>query len=287
MDVKWAVSYNVFDGEELLEYSIKQIREQVDLVSVVWQDISNYGLEHPNSEKQKATIDDLLERGLIDLAIKFNVKDVHKDAHATRHHYEAQKREIGRQIAEKHGATYYASLDCDEMYFPHELKRAKRKIVENNFDATACHIYTYHANPEHQSVGIAPFYVPFFHKVKLPYKLGHNHYFCYADPTRGVSGWVSSHIFPIEEVGMHHYTMTREHLAAKYGSHNGAINFIKDHGDNFVIAKVKEVVEFDIDTNNNPPHVIVDNYFGLPNYIERNKKEYELLQLQSSDRKDS
>lgn len=35
--LKWGVSYSVFDGEELLEASIKAIRECVDYVNVVYQ----------------------------------------------------------------------------------------------------------------------------------------------------------------------------------------------------------------------------------------------------------
>ena len=41
--MKLGVSYNIFDGEELLEGSIKQIKDQVDYISVVYQTISNFG----------------------------------------------------------------------------------------------------------------------------------------------------------------------------------------------------------------------------------------------------
>jgi len=43
--MKLGISYNVFDGEELLESSIRQIRNQVDYVSVVYQKVSNFGKE--------------------------------------------------------------------------------------------------------------------------------------------------------------------------------------------------------------------------------------------------
>ena len=41
--MKLGVSYNLFDGEELLEGSIKQIRSEVDYISVVYQEVSNFG----------------------------------------------------------------------------------------------------------------------------------------------------------------------------------------------------------------------------------------------------
>ncbi len=41
--MKLGVSYNLFDGEELLEKSILSIRENVDYISVVFQMVSNLG----------------------------------------------------------------------------------------------------------------------------------------------------------------------------------------------------------------------------------------------------
>ena len=41
--MKLGISYNLFDGEELLEKSINQIRNLVDYISVVYQITSNYG----------------------------------------------------------------------------------------------------------------------------------------------------------------------------------------------------------------------------------------------------
>jgi hypothetical protein len=41
--MRLGISYNVFDGEELLESSIKLIRDNVDFISVVYQTTSNFG----------------------------------------------------------------------------------------------------------------------------------------------------------------------------------------------------------------------------------------------------
>ena len=40
--MKIGVSYNLWKGEELLPYSIKSIRNEVDYIVVVYQNISNY-----------------------------------------------------------------------------------------------------------------------------------------------------------------------------------------------------------------------------------------------------
>ena len=40
---KWGVSYSIFDGIELLEHSIKSIRNSCDYINVVYSNISWYG----------------------------------------------------------------------------------------------------------------------------------------------------------------------------------------------------------------------------------------------------
>ena len=66
--MKLGISYNVFDGEELLEKSILCIRDQVDFISVVYQEKSNFGNQcDPNllplltSLKEKGLVDELFE----------------------------------------------------------------------------------------------------------------------------------------------------------------------------------------------------------------------------------
>ena len=41
--MKVGISYNLFDGEELLEASIKSVRDNVDYISIVYQTESNFG----------------------------------------------------------------------------------------------------------------------------------------------------------------------------------------------------------------------------------------------------
>ncbi len=43
--MKLAAIYNVWDGVELLKHSIASIKQDVDLIIIVYQDISNFGEE--------------------------------------------------------------------------------------------------------------------------------------------------------------------------------------------------------------------------------------------------
>ena len=64
---KYGICYNIFDGEELLEDSILQIRDVVDYISVVYQTESYWGnkcsenlIETLNKLKNEELIDELV-----------------------------------------------------------------------------------------------------------------------------------------------------------------------------------------------------------------------------------
>jgi len=59
--MKIGVSYNLFDGEELLESSIKSIRKNVDYISVVYQTVSNFG--NPCDEGLVPLLEELKSKG--------------------------------------------------------------------------------------------------------------------------------------------------------------------------------------------------------------------------------
>jgi hypothetical protein len=49
--MKLGVSFNIFDGEEMLFFSLRNLRPMVDHINVVYQTISNYGNKNQNLEK--------------------------------------------------------------------------------------------------------------------------------------------------------------------------------------------------------------------------------------------
>ena len=67
--IKLGVAYNVFDGEELLEASIKSIRNCVDYICVVYQEISNFGMKC--SDTLMETLNALHAQGLVDELISY------------------------------------------------------------------------------------------------------------------------------------------------------------------------------------------------------------------------
>ena len=105
--MKVGVSYNLFDGEELLEGSIKSIRESVDYVSVVYQTISNFG--DAANDRLVPLLNKLKEEGLIDELFEFR-PNVNKGGHFN----ELNKRNIGIALSQGAGCTHHMSMDSDE-----------------------------------------------------------------------------------------------------------------------------------------------------------------------------
>ena len=71
--MKLGISYNLFDGEELLEYSINSVRDSCDHINVVYQKISNWG--EPCSKDLEDILHDLLRKKLIDKIYCYSPKN--------------------------------------------------------------------------------------------------------------------------------------------------------------------------------------------------------------------
>jgi len=146
----------VFDCEELLESSILSIRASVAYIVVVYQTTSNFGNKaNPFLEKFLA---DLKDRHLVDELVFYEPRAFSPAEKASlvspnarpdevggsysgigdQFFNELSKRELGRQKCLENGCTHFFSLDADEYYRHNELEAAKKLILANNYDGTAC-----------------------------------------------------------------------------------------------------------------------------------------------------
>lgn len=164
--MKLGISYNLFDGEELLEASINSVRDEVFHISVVYQTKSYYG--DNASPELLSFLNRLKRQGLIDEIYLFDV-DFAKPA---KHYYERQKRDIGLKIAKKSGCSHYLSMDVDEFYDKNQLRNAKNYILKNRIENSAVSVVEYLKKPEYKLLNgytfepVSPynFYVPFIMK---------------------------------------------------------------------------------------------------------------------------
>jgi hypothetical protein len=222
--MKLGVTYIVFDGIELLEHSIRQIRPHVDYVNVIYQEISWFGSTIQKEDLQ--TLNLLKRSNLIDDLTKFTnfspIREKTPAGIARAKGYERSKRQLGLDMALKKGCTHYLCMDVDEFYKTDEFARAKATIDNNGYTRTAVRFINY-VNTPTMHRGYDPNRVPFICKIDMTSKMTPA-FFVKCDPTRGITGGKSgNHEFKPVEVTMHHMETVRKDLLLKYNSTTRAV----------------------------------------------------------------
>lgn len=217
------VSYNVFDGEELLEFSIKTIRKSVQHINIVYQTVSNLG--NPSNPDLEEKLKKLKNEGLIDEIYHYN-----PDLKVSPHQNEQNKRDIGLKIAKKDKCNYFMSMDADEFYDEEQFRLTLDKIVRSNINTSAVRIIEYLKEPDNQIVAgytfvpdgfeLYDFCVPFVIKINkfINQKHGQGYFSCSVDPTRKLFHNGRFKLFPMQEIVMHHMSTIRKDLNKKYSN---------------------------------------------------------------------
>ena len=224
--MKLAVAYNIFDGVENLETSVKNIRPLTDMLIGVYQSISNYG------NVIDKDIPALLQR----LGFHYIIEYI-PDLTQTPHFNEIAKRNIGLDIARQNGCELFMTMDCDEMYNLSELKRAKNEFERSGSDASACMMQTYYGNSRMVYAEPETYYVTLFFKTDSKDIRRFREFVQFpvlADPTRKLpSNKVL--VFPRSTIQMHHYSYVREDIRMKLINSSALRNY-KDRVEEIVSA---------------------------------------------------
>jgi hypothetical protein len=217
--MKLGVSYNVFDGEELLENSIKQIRELVDHIGVVVQKTSNYG--NPCSPELMDIINDLYHnKKLID-----HVAIYDPNISAGPHSNEIYKRNLGLFISKRGGCTHHMSMDTDEFYIPEQFEYMKKIVEEGDYDSSACQMTTYYKLPTYRIDPKEDYYVSLIYKIRdnINYNFGQS-FPVLVDPTRRMDSGKCK-IFTRDDIEMHHMSYIRNDISRKANNSSAKVNF--------------------------------------------------------------
>lgn len=198
--MKLGISYNLFNGNELLETSLKQMRKNADYIVLVYSNYSHAGQYDDSAYK---TIQEL-DSDLYDDIICFKPSRVR----SVRYN-ELKKRNTGLKKCKQNGCSHFMSVDCDEFYVDSEFKRAKKIVEESDYDASYCELVNYFWSPEFQMVESKKQYVPFIYKINTRRKHKYGYKFpVVVDPTRIIpSKKVLS--FNQEQLLMHHMSYVR------------------------------------------------------------------------------
>jgi len=228
-------SYNLFDGEELLEDSILSIRKAVQHISVVFQVRSHWGNAHPNPNMIR-DLENLKQRGLIDSLIIFDPSRTGLDSavdNKTFHQFDVEKRNLGIRDALTAGCSLFISLDSDELYSVNQFQYMVDVMTFGKYEASAVkHIQYYKSNrfikrfseQEYVSgiIKIGP-ETKFVYNFECPYAI---------DPARKPNVY-RYRKFRRFEIEMHHLSFVRLDIATKFVNH-GAREDVKSGVDAMV-----------------------------------------------------
>jgi hypothetical protein len=204
---KLGVSYNLFTGFELLEYSIKNIRDSVDYICVIYSLTSHHGQPFPYNFLPELKI--LKEDGLIDDMIEFKPENLY----AAKSN-ESNQRNLGLEMCKKADCKYMMTMDVDEFYIKAEFDKAKKEIIKGNYDSSACQMITYY---KYSNIIIDPpetYYVPFIYKINEVDRFGAKSFPAIVDNTR-IYTTGKNILFKREDLQMHHMSYMRNSIREK------------------------------------------------------------------------
>lgn len=216
--MKIGVSYNLFDGEELLEDSIKSIRKNVDYISVIYQEISNFGDEC--SVNLVSLLNELKKNGLVNEIHKYN-----PNLKVGGSWNEITKRNLGLYLSKNNNCTHHMAMDSDEFYTDEQFKYLKKVMVDGDYDSSCCQMVTYYKEPIYRLEPKEEYYVSLLFKIveNKEYVLGHS-FPVLVDPTRRMKT-NKCKIFTRDEIEMHHLSYIRHNIRKKLENSSAVVNF--------------------------------------------------------------
>lgn len=196
---KLAAVFNVYDGVELLEKSIKQVHAHCDLIIIVYQTISNFGekwsplpeIEHLESFPKTILVkyDPTIEWGG-----QLN---------------ERAKRNLGIDFARDNHCTHFIGMDVDEFY--EDFGAYKKLYFQSGASGSVCRMQTYFKKPTWMFDKPEEYFVPFIHELNEDTRSGSSTYKFYVDPTRAIN---QSDIVELPFF-MHHFSWVRKDIMLK------------------------------------------------------------------------
>src|SRR5579859_6104118 len=198
--------YSVFDGEELLEGSVRQIRGLVDFVLCSVQTVSYTGQKYEGGlEKAR----ELKRMGLVDeVAVYTPSGEVGTQIN------ELRKRFGAIQLGYKAGFSHFIHMDCDEYYLPEEFARVKQFVEEGGFDGSLVYSKTYFKRPDWVMDDVDRTFFTFIHKYRADLACCGSNFPYVCDPTRTVNA-KNIKVLDREMITLHHYSWVRNDVLRK------------------------------------------------------------------------
>jgi len=249
--MKLCFAYTVFNGFELLQGSINQIKDHVDEIVICFQDVSNRGNFNGEIENQ---IDQLEGVSII----KF-VPDLKADTKTN----ELNKHNLMIDAARHLHCTHIIVSATDHYYKSDEFIQAIG--LGQNYDSTFTSMYTYYKNPTWQLLPIEDYKMPFIMKIYPESKFVKSvRYPVLIDPSVKINTVGRFHVFSESQIMMHHYSMVRNNIEEKFvNAASPTMAQIKSAG------YIDEFENYNAESDNGIKYFqgrkikVVDNYFSI------------------------
>lgn len=231
--MKLGISYGAFDGLELTEYTLKNMRSEVDFVCLVRQQIGYHGNSADPVDLE--IIDYLLRIGLAD-----EVVDYTPDLNLSPHINETRIRNLGLDRSIANGCTHHASADVDEFYVLEQLRLAKAII--GDADCSVAESIDYFKRPTWKVMPERRHLISFIHPVSTRYAM--NYDFPHAiDLTRRPDRCDNCLVYKPEAFEIHHMNYVRNTIKKKMANNlnhtrlPGSPNKFANHHDKYSVGE--------------------------------------------------
>lgn len=253
--MKLCAAYTVFNGLEMLEKSIEQIKNHVDEIIICYQTTSNKGNRSDSVLPFCKTIAEKYGAKLLEFTPNLSIST--KENEIRKHNLMID----GAKILK---CSHFLLLATDHYFKKEEFQYAKNFCEENNVDLSFTKMYTYYKNPEWQLTPIEYYVMPFILRIKENTRYQrHISYPAYTDPSVQTPPDGICLTFDEKQIMMHHYSMIRSDIKNKFNNAAASIRWSEDDRKRFI----SEYENYDIKTN---PGI---SYFGgrkikqVPNYF--------------------
>lgn len=253
--IKLGITYSLFDGEELLEASLKSVRSSAHYINVVYQTHSWYG--EPTQSPLLAIVQGLQQQGLIDEIILYQ-----PNLAINAHENEITKRNIGVEAVKKSTCDYLLIMDVDEFYLEKEITYAKEQMIEHDYESTFVFHRLYYLKPENQLKALPTYGIPFIFELRRNRKLvSKDRRPLLVDSTRCLNHIQRPYLFMVDQVVCHHMSLVRRDLLKKYRNSSASQN---EKGALATTDELGETLAQQLALLENPENFnVVENVFNL------------------------
>lgn len=247
--MRLGISYNVFEGEELLACAVSQVRNNIDFISVVYQTESYFG--NKSNDSLLSTLISLKEEKLIDELVE------HKNNLSLRpKENEVDARNAGLQASIKNGCTHHISSDVDEIY--ENIEYVKSKM--DGYDSSVVYLENYYKCSNYQITPSQNHQTTFIHSVDFYYSMEVDYPYN-IDMTRRLVDVKNCIVFNKDDFLIHHMSYVRKNIRSKiYNSGNWVISDKEKFVKEYELYKLGDKLKIPPDFNNRRTKFVHNNF---------------------------